>query len=191
MGVSGNLKKGANMSSMNVENRMDVPDNVVAKKSQMRRRSSMFDVDLDTRKSRGDSIISVMNPQDSIMDIKMRRKNFQNTYKTEPDEKPQMEVIRNTMNDVIGGTCDGMHYDMAYNSNLIVTLNSEIMKRIKTLTPSRYRLTVQTFLISKSDQDVHVASKWLWNPDHDNHVTVTYKTSSFSVITCAHFVYLE
>ena len=37
----------------------------------MRRRSSMFEVDLDLRKGRGDSIISIDNGNGSILDIQV------------------------------------------------------------------------------------------------------------------------
>lgn len=84
----------------------------------MRRRSSMFEVDLDLRKGRGDSIISIDNGNGSILDIQVcsrvppsdhkiiiqrRRKNYENTYKTEPDEKPQMKLVRDTISEIING----------------------------------------------------------------------------------------
>ena len=41
------------------------------RQSAMRRRSSMFEVDLDLRKGRGDSIISIDNGNGSILDIQV------------------------------------------------------------------------------------------------------------------------
>jgi len=89
------------MSSQNVA---DAVDPLIEKRqSAMRRRSSMFEVDLDLRKGRGDSIISIDNGNGSILDIQRRRKNYENTYKTEPDEKPQMKLVRDTISEIING----------------------------------------------------------------------------------------
>ena len=32
-------------------------------------------------------------------------------------------------------------------------------------------MVVQTFLIEHNDQDIQIGSKWLWNPENDDHVT--------------------
>ena len=66
-----------------------------------RRRSSMFEVDPNVRRSHGDSIISMLD-RSSIMDIK-KKKNYQNTYKLEPDEKTPMNEAKQIINDVIKG----------------------------------------------------------------------------------------
>ena len=138
----------------------------------MRRRSSMFEVDLDLRKGRGDSIISIDNGNGSILDIQVcsrlppsdhkiiiqrRRKNYENTYKTEPDEKPQMKLVRDTISEIINGefktgfkngarsltpscghillfisvTCDGLEANHAFHMGLTTTLNSEVHARLK------------------------------------------------------------
>ena len=49
-------------------------------------------------------------------------------------------------------------------------------------------MVVQTFLIEHNDQDIQIGSKWLWNPEHDDHVTVTKSFSTFSVAVNAHFI---
>jgi len=177
------------MSSQNVA---DAVDPLIEKRqSAMRRRSSMFEVDLDLRKGRGDSIISIDNGNGSILDIQRRRKNYENTYKTEPDEKPQMKLVRDTISEIINVTCDGLEANHAFHMGLTTTLNSEVHARLKKIIPRRHRMVVQTFLIEHNDQDIQIGSKWLWNPEHDDHVTVTKSFSTFSVAVNAHFIYIE
>ena len=73
------------------------------RESQSRRRSSMFHVEVDPnkRQSHGDSIISMLD-RSSIMDIK-KKKNYQNTYKLEPDEKTPMNEAKQIIIDVVKG----------------------------------------------------------------------------------------
>ena len=134
----------------------------------------MFQVDPNMRRSHGDSIISMLD-RSSIMDIK-KKKNYQNTYKLEPDEKTPMAEAKQIINDVIkgflawhfevdinriqSGTCEGMDYEIAsQNSTMISSLTNEIQKRLKSLCEKRYRIIAQVFFIENNDQDVHVASK--------------------------------
>ena len=35
--------------------------------------------------------------------MQKKRKNYENTYKLEPDEKPELKVLRQTMEEVING----------------------------------------------------------------------------------------
>ena len=41
----------------------------------------------------------------SVLDMTKKRKNYQNTFKLGPDEKPQMGKIREMMTDVVRGNC--------------------------------------------------------------------------------------
>merc|ERR1712142_8201 len=186
MGIEDKIK-GAKMSNMNVAENADILEK---RQSAMRRRSSMFEVDLD-RRGRGDSIISVNDANGSILDMQRRRKNYENTYKTEPDEKPQMKLVRETITDIINVTCDGLETNQAFHMGLTTTLNSEVHARLKKIIPKRHRFVVQTFLIEHNDQDIQIGSKWLWNPEHDDHVTITKTFSTFSIAVNAHFLYIE
>jgi hypothetical protein len=126
-----------------------------------------------------------------VLDMTKKRKNYQNTFKLGPDEKPQMGKIREMMTDVVRGTCDEQDYARASNSNVIVALNTELQRRVKTACPSRHRCCVQTFFVENKDQDFNVGTKWLWNPEHDDHATIRFETRDLCVIAIAHFVYLE
>ena len=63
----------------------------------------MFHVEVDPnkRQSHGDSIISMLD-RSSIMDIE-KKKNYQNTYKLEPDEKTPMNEAKQIITDVVKG----------------------------------------------------------------------------------------
>ena len=74
---------------------------------------------------------------------------------------------------------------------LTTTINSRIQKCLKEILPKRYRSIVQSFLVENESSSIHVATKWLWNRENDRHVTLDYKNVSFSLIICAHFIYLE
>ena len=88
----------------------------------------------------------------SVLDMSKKRKNYENTYKLTPDEKPKMVKIRATMADIVRGTCEEQDYQRASNSNVIVALNTELQRRVKTLCPDRHRCCVQTFFVENKDQ---------------------------------------
>ena len=55
-----------------------------------------------------------------------------------------------------------MDYEIASsNSQMIMSLSTEIQKRLKSIVAKRYRICVQVFFIENSDQDVALASKVL------------------------------
>ena len=81
-------------------------------------------------------------------------------------------------------------------SNLVPPIHMLVFIRRPTnlnqkIIPKRHRMIVQTFLIEHNDQDIQIGSKWLWNPEHDDHVTVQKAFSTFSVAVNAHFIYIE
>ena len=76
-------------------------------------------------------------------------------------------------------------------SNVCTVLNNELHNRLKKLMPKRYRFILQVILSEKADQDVQIASRWLWNTEHDNHTTVKIVTPSMAVTVVCHVVYLE
>ena len=59
------------MTKDGLERTFDLILVIEKRQSAMRRRSSMFEVDLDLRKGRGDSIISIDNGNGSILDIQV------------------------------------------------------------------------------------------------------------------------
>ena len=95
----------------------------------------------------------------SVLDMSKKRKNYENTYKLTPDEKPKMVKIRATMADIVRGTCEEQDYQRASNSNVIVALNTELQRRVKTLCPDRHRCCVQTFFVENKDQGKSITAR--------------------------------
>ena len=81
-----------------------------------------------------------------------KRKNYQNTYKLSPDEKPEIAKIREMMTDIVHRTCEEQDYDRAAATNIILALNNELQRRIKIICPKYHRCCVQTFLVQNKDQ---------------------------------------
>jgi len=115
--------------------------------SQVPRRSSIFNVDFNRRQSRNtDSIIS-FNGRGSISEIGSKKKNYENTYRMTPTIKPKILEMQSVMSDIIKGTCEGLAYEDITPSDLVLTLDKEILNRLNMYRPDRYRLVVQTILM--------------------------------------------
>jgi hypothetical protein len=167
------------------------PSNV---RQSVRRRSSIFNVEYDRRKSRAESLkdssIS-FNGRGSISEIGPKKKNYENTYRMTPTTKPKISEMQAVMADVVKGTCEGLGYEDVAPSDLVLTLDKEIYNRLKLYRPPRYRLVIQTIIMQDCEQDLSVCSKWLWDPANDNHFTISLRTKNLLVISIAHFIYLE
>ena len=87
--------------------------------------------------------------------------------------------------------CKDCNYKDATDKMLTTTINSRVQKCLKPILPKRYRSIVQSFLVENESSSIHIATKWLWNREYDRHLTLNYKNASFSLIICAHFIYLE
>ena len=76
--------------------------------SRIRRRSSMF----EGRPEANDSSITTYSTESSVSLIKKhkKRKNYQNTYRLEPDERPHLAEIKEKLAKVVEASC----FDVAY-----------------------------------------------------------------------------
>merc|ERR1719468_368522 len=93
---------------------------------------------------------------------------YEPTYKLQPDEKPNLEVIRFVLSSVLKNA------PSAIDNSAVAKITSEIHDRVKLMMPKRYRFIVQTFQIG-NPSDSKLASRSLWDSLTDMSVSVTQK----------------
>ena len=57
----------------------------------------------------------------------------------------------------------GEDYTYPIIPTVIINVNNEIHRRVKKLLCSSYACIIQVYIIEKASQDIHIASKWLWD----------------------------
>ena len=88
-------------------------------------------------------------------------------------------------------SCEHLNYQDCADTNICCTLNTELHRRLRRMLPKQYRMVLQVLVTEKSEQDVIIASKWLWNELYDSHVTETFETPTLTVTVVYHCIYLE
>jgi len=84
-----------------------------------------------------------------------------------------------------------MHFADCSDSNVCTVLNNELHNRTRKLISKRYRFVLQVILAEKCDHDVQIASRWLWNENHDGHCTVNVETPTMNATVIFHTLYME
>ncbi|CAH3130565.1 unnamed protein product [Porites lobata] len=118
---------------------------------------------------------------DSIQEKKLgynEGQTVENTYRTEPKRRfPEREV-----REIIRNSLEGMFATQTYTAEtcgfLTKLLSSRILEQVKSLNIERYKLVCFVNVGSKNDQGLRVASRCLWNAEHDTQVTASVENST-------------
>lgn len=121
----------------------------------------------------------------------VKKQEIENTYRMEPKRKfPQREVreiIKNSLEALLGAlTYSGSEFGF-----LTKLLSSRIMEQVKSLNIERYKLVCVVNVGSKHNQGLRVASRCLWNPDSDTHVTASIENGTLFAVATVYGVYFE
>ncbi|RMX40048.1 hypothetical protein pdam_00002295 [Pocillopora damicornis] len=121
----------------------------------------------------------------------VKKQEVENTYRMEPKRKfPQREVreiIKNSLEALLGAlTYSGSEFGF-----LTKLLSSRIMEQVKSLNIERYKLVCVVNVGSKHNQGLRVASRCLWNPDSDTHVTASIENGTLFAVATVYGVYFE
>lgn len=121
-----------------------------------------------------------------------RRKNvkYENTYRLEPKMKFPIIKVRKIVKDVLS-TLNGHTYDPKESSFVSKLLSKRILDEVRLLNIDRYKIVCLMSIGSKSRQGLRIASRCLWNTEHDTFVTETLDTQSFYAIATVYAMYHE
>lgn len=131
---------------------------------------------------------------DSIQEKKLgynEGQTVENTYRTEPKRRfPEREV-----REIIRNSLEGMFATQTYTAEtcgfLTKLLSSRILEQVKSLNIERYKLVCFVNVGSKNDQGLRVASRCLWNAEHDTQVTASVENSTVFAVATVFGVYFE
>ena len=120
-----------------------------------------------------------------------KKQTLENTYRTEPKRKfPEgevREIIKNSLEDMLS--------EQTYSANqcgfLTKLISSRIIEQVKSLSIERYKLVCLVNVGSKHDQGLVLASRCLWNEEHDTHVTATVENGTLFAVATVYGVYFE
>lgn len=155
----------------------------------LRKKSSMFD---SVRRIKSGTSSSVFHGSSSNeFDVKRIKKNFENTYKLEPDAKMQLARIEGIAEDVMSDTLSGEDYDPNKTRLLIKKVSDKVLQKVKELGIERYKFVVLVSIGEYKDQGVRLASRCLWDDKRDNWIEALYENSSMWAVTTVYGVYYE
>ena len=140
-----------------------------------------------------------------------KRKNYENTFRLEPDQKPKVGEIRKELQKSLDASCMDVEYQVIEPVRFSKSITQSMHTALKSLVPARYRFTVQEFfklfyifsqyvkfwtnkktvLIEEASQDISIGSKWLWNTETDTTLTIQHENQSMTAVVVVHLIYLE
>ena len=152
------------------------------------RRSSIFEVGFPIQKDRGSSIV---NLQPSIFEHRPQKVVFENTYKMEPDGKPDFKEIEHLLKNTLKSFLQTVTYDASHCRSLVNSLSLTIREQVKLLDYKRYKITCLVSIMENKSQGIRIASRCLWDDKKDNQVSAVYCNTSLFCLATVFLIYCE
>ncbi|XP_060548327.1 dynein light chain Tctex-type protein 2 isoform X3 [Pantherophis guttatus] len=70
-------------------------------------------------------------------------------------------------------------------------ISEDILAGVKELGFDRYKYIVQLFLVEKTGQSIHIASRWVWDVARDTWVQAQYETENYVMVALVVASYFE
>ena len=118
---------------------------------------------------------------------------LENTYKSTPDEdhKFRPSPVHDAIETVLRIHLKDVTYDAKQIKKLTCQLSTMIQHKVKALGFDRHKLICNVIVGQRQDQGVHMASRCLWDPTHDNWVSAEYVNDTVFAIATVHAVYFD
>ena len=113
------------------------------------------------------------------------------TYKMRPDQIFNASDIKETMEKILKKVLENQTYDTKTVPVLSVAVSDEIKREVKEMGYTRYKLICHTTIFSGKKRSLTVASRFLWDTNVDNYVTVEFKGQGFYAISTLFGIYYE
>lgn len=126
--------------------------------------------------------------------IQDRQVKLANTYHIEPADSTRFNVMRvqEVIRDVISFYFIKMEkYQAAKCAQMSRFISEEIKGKVKELGFKRYKIACQVFIGQKCEQDIHMASMSVWNPEDDNMASYVFYKNDIYVIGLVFGTYFE
>ncbi|XP_048342894.1 dynein light chain Tctex-type protein 2 [Sphaerodactylus townsendi] len=70
-------------------------------------------------------------------------------------------------------------YDGTTAASKCLVLSEDILTAVKDQDFDRYKYIVQVFMVEKTGQSIHIASRWVWDAARDNWVSALHETENY------------
>ncbi|XP_074661569.1 dynein light chain Tctex-type 5-like [Tubulanus polymorphus] len=117
---------------------------------------------------------------------------YENTYKTEPDERFRAKDVEKLIKDVLGERLADVYYEANRCKSLTQELAAEIMERLKSLAYKRYKMVAVVSIGSLRERPgMQFGSRCLWNEQLDSFLSVKYSNGSLFAVAMIYGLYFE
>lgn len=134
--------------------------------------------------------LSISSGRNGLQPIARPRRIFQNTYKTEPDQRFEVATVVSIIQQTLS-TLGDLKYDSSRCREHCKTLSNLIEKRVKELNYTRYKIVCFVSIGEQRGQGLHLASRCVWDSDKDNYATATYENSTLLAVGTVYGVYMD
>ncbi|XP_026525288.1 tctex1 domain-containing protein 3 isoform X1 [Notechis scutatus] len=146
--------------------------------------------------------ISGMDPDDeSVTDFtknellvfktSFARQKYGNTYRMEPYRKCEAHIVRKRAEDILKQKLQDFKYIGINGAPTCTAISEDILAGVKDLGFDRYKYIVQLFLVQKTGQSIHIASRWVWDVARDTWVQAQYETENYIMVALVVASYFE
>jgi len=133
------------------------------------------------------------NNSNSLAALQRKMRQFEPTYKMEPDEKPDVKSIKLILTETLQARFKDVSYESFQKSptmNLART-NNEIHRKVKVMCPPRYRYIIELCCLENANQEFSMSSSFLWNKKLDSFTVAEFKNTSLIAVAVCHLIYTE
>lgn len=116
---------------------------------------------------------------------------YENTFRTEPMDKFQPEKVKGVIERVLERMLDNTPYSAHTCAELTQKLCQMIKNEVQRIGYERHRLVVCVYLAENRQQALQVASRCLWDENHDCFATATFSSSSITATATVYGVYFD
>ena len=113
-----------------------------------------------------------------------------NSYKMAPDKRIQAEVVREIIQSHLSRT-ERLEYDAKRSREQSKALADGIMRELKALGLPRFRFICTVTIGQVKGQSVRMASRCVWDTEHDNFVSESFRNESIFAVGTVYGVYKE
>ncbi|KAM3856594.1 dynein light chain Tctex-type protein 2 [Vipera latastei] len=118
------------------------------------------------------------------------RPKYANTYRMEPYRKCEAHIIRKRAEDILKKLQD-FSYVGINGAPTCTAISEDVLAGVKELGFDRYKYIVQVFLVEKTGQSIHIASRWVWDVARDTWVQAQYETENYVMVALVVASYFE
>ncbi|XP_063148868.1 dynein light chain Tctex-type protein 2 [Candoia aspera] len=119
------------------------------------------------------------------------RPKYANTYRMEPYRKCEAYIVRKKAEDILKQKLQDFKYLGFKGATTCATLSEDLLAGVKELGFDRYKYIVQVFLVEKTGQSIHIASRWVWDVKRDTWVQAQFETENYVMVALIVASYYE